>query len=312
MKFGIGLNANDPIPDVLAKGLEAERLGLDYVWVSDLPSQRYAPVVASAAALTTHKIRIGLGLISPFLHTPQQIASCLNTLIGSYGGRFELCIGPGDREQLRRVGVDLDALDNIPQHLLKAKKEISQALENRGLECRIWLGAQGSKLLKTAQSFDGVLLNYSSPEMIGWALEVTGKAQGGKPSLVGVFAPSYIYRTFKPEMYKLLQLSSATVAVEASNSVLRRFSLLEALGPARRELLSKPLDSSVLKLIPSEVVEKFSIFKSQDELPTYIGELERLGVEHVVFSYPQGYSIESLGELAEGLSRIRGTYTQVD
>jgi len=303
MQLGLNLNINDAIPETMAKSREAERLGLDYIWISDLPSQRYAPVVASAAASATERIRIGFGLISPFLHTPQQLASPLTTLMEAYGERFELCIGPGDRDQLRRVGVDLDRTEGIPTHLLKAKDKIQGSLRDRGFGCKIWLGAQGPKLLEIASSFDGVLLNYSSPRMIEWALRIIRKAKGEMPERVGIFAPSYVYKSFRPEIHRILQYASATVALGASRSVLEQFSFSEMLEPALKKFASGTLESSVLKLIPSMVIEEFSILKCQHDLPTYLDELRRLGIDHVVFAYPQGYSIETIRELAEALSR---------
>ena len=305
MKFGLSLNVNESLPDVLAKSLKAEDIGLDYLWISDLPTQRYAPVVTAALVSKVLNIRIGVGLISPFLHTPQQIASALTTLMESGKRPFELCIGPGDRDELRRVGIDLEEISNIPEYMLNSRREISERLKKRGLECKIWLGAQSPGLLKIASSFDGVLLNYSSPDMIDWALRTVREAQHEIPTLVGIFAPSYVYRDPRPEMRQLLQFASAKVALGTSNSVLKKFSMLESLKPAKKQLLSKSLDVSTLKNIPPDIIERFSIFKSLDQLPRYVDEIDRLGVEHTVFSYPQGHSIETIEDLGDGLSRIR-------
>jgi hypothetical protein len=305
MNFGLSLNVNDPAPNSITKSLEAECLGLDYIWVADLPSQRYAPVIASAIASATSRIRIGLGLISPFLHKPQQIASSLITLIESYGGRFDLCMGPGDRDELRRVGIDLDTYKDISQYLVNSRREISDILASRDIRCKIWLGAQGPRLLRVASSFDGVLLNYSSPEMIEWALNVIREVGGQRLGSLGVYAPSYVYERYKPEIYRILQFASAAVALGASNKILREFSLLETLEPLRRELNTRRLDGSVLKSIPSGITDKFSILKSQNELPKYVGELERLGVQYMVFSYPQSHSAQTINELATGLARAR-------
>jgi len=302
LKFGVALNVNETTLEVQAKSQQAERCGLDYVWISDPPSQRHAPVVASAVASATNHIRIGLGLISPFLHTPQQIASSLTTLIESYGARFDLCIGPGDREELRRVGVYLNNIHDLPNRLLSSKEEISNVLRKRKLESKIWLGAQGPRLLRIASSFDGVLLNYSSPEMIRWALDTIGGAKGSLPEHLGVFAPSYIYKDLDPGIHKILRFASATVALGASRAVLEKFSLLEDLEPARRDRQKRPFDKSILELIPSHVIDKFSILKRQPELRQYIDELIRLDVKHIVFAYPQNYSVKTVDELSEALT----------
>lgn len=303
MKFAVSLNSNDSISDAVKKSIELDRLGLDYIWVSDLPSQRYAPAVCAAIAKVTSKIRIGLGLISPFLHTSQQIASSLTTLIESYGPRFDLCIGPGDRDELYRVGVDLKNHKNILQSLLNSKEDISIRLQKRDIESKIWLGAQGPKLLKIVSAFDGVLLNYSAIEMIEWSLD-TIKGVIDIPRSIGIFSPSYVYEKINPKIQKMLHYAAATVALGTSKTVLKEFLLDESLEPARIAYKSKSLDESILKLIPQNIIKKFSIFISQDELPIYIQELKRLGVEHVAFSYPQGYSLETIKELSEGLSKL--------
>ncbi len=305
MKFAVGLNSNDSISDAVKKSIELERLDLDYVWISDLPSQRYAPAVCAAIAKVTSKIKIGLGLISPFLHTSQQIASSLTTLIESYGSRFELCIGPGDRDELYRVGVDLKNHKNILQSLLNSREEISTILQNRGIESKIWLGAQGPQLLRLASSFDGVLLNYSSIEMVEWALKIMKEEDINLPRSIGIFSPSYVYKKINPKIQRMLQYATAIVALGTSKVVLKEFLLDQDLKPARIEYKSKSLDATILELIPQDIIKKFSIFISQDELPKYINELKNLGVEHVAFSYPQGYSIETIKELSEGLSKVQ-------
>lgn len=99
LKYGLGVNANETVQEMIGKSVEAERLALDHVWIGDVPSQRYAFVVAAAIAEKTKKLTIGLGLLSPFLHSPDQITNGFLTLAEAYGNRFELCIGPGDRDQ---------------------------------------------------------------------------------------------------------------------------------------------------------------------------------------------------------------------
>ncbi|MEM3004439.1 MAG: hypothetical protein QXK96_03995, partial [Candidatus Bathyarchaeia archaeon] len=204
------------------------------------------------------------------------------------------------------------ATERIPQYLISAKSEIRGVLEKRGLNCRIWLGAQGPRLLKIASSFYGVLLNYSSPRMIEWALDHIPRTGAGLPANVGVFAPAYVYRRFNPKIFRILKYASATVALGASRSVLTEFSLSKMLDPALRKLRSGPLDSSVLELIPRKVIEEFSILKSQEDLRPYLDRLERLGVEHVVFAYPQGLTIETIIELAESLDRRTAWTSRVE
>ncbi|MGQ9543937.1 MAG: LLM class flavin-dependent oxidoreductase [Candidatus Bathyarchaeia archaeon] len=303
MKFGISTNVDDTLEASIAKGLAAEISNLDYLWISDLPNQRYPPAVAAAVASRTRKIRIGLGLISPILHPPIQVASFLTTLIEFYGERFELCIGPGDRDQLFRVGIDLNRIGDISKVMLEAKDKIVKNLQSRGLECRVWLGAQGPRMLRAASRFDGVLLNYSDPEMLGWALREIGRSNESKMLTVGIFAPSYIYMDFKPEIYQALRFASGTVALGASDHVLKRFGIYESIAQVRKQYGLEPFNTPILRNLPLKVIERFGILKSQNEFSSYIKTLKGLGVEHVVFAYPQAISVETIKELGEILRK---------
>ncbi|MEM3595354.1 MAG: LLM class flavin-dependent oxidoreductase [Candidatus Bathyarchaeia archaeon] len=292
----------DTLDTAVAKSLTAEASKLDYLWIPDLPNQRYPPAIAAAAASRTTRIRIGLGLISPILHRPIQIASSMRTLIEYYGERFELCIGPGDRGNLHRVGIDLERISGIPRMILEAKNEIFENLDKVGLRCRIWLGAQGPRMLKIASKFDGALLNYSDPEMVAWALNKVGRPYETRKWAAGIFAPAYIYREFKPEIYRVLRFASATVALSTSEHVLKRFGLKDSVAPIRGQYDSKPFSTSILEMVPPTVTERFYILKSQDELPSYIKTLESLGIEQVIFAHPQAISLETIRELGEILA----------
>jgi len=136
LNFGLGLNVNETIREIVKKCIHAEQLGLDYVWVADAPAQRYALIVASAVAASTKKLHVGVGLLSPFLYTPEQIANGFSMLVEAYGSRFELCIGPGDRNQLRRVGVSLFHPQGIANYILDSKREIEKGFAKKTSKAR--------------------------------------------------------------------------------------------------------------------------------------------------------------------------------
>lgn len=304
MKFGLTVNVNETVSEVVKKCAEAERLGLYSVWISDVSVQLYAPVVAAAVAENTRKIRIGLGLISAYLHTPRHIAQSLITLIETYGERFELCIGPGDRDLLRRVGVSLTRPEGVQRYFKDAKRQIQALMKKEGVNCRLWLGAQGPKMLETAAYFDGVWLNYAHPNEVKWAIEKV-KSHGKRDMRFGVYAPSYVYRDFDPRVSKLLEISNAVVALGASDAVLRRLNLYETVKEGKHRLRQGVTVKSVLQYVPSEAMDVFSISKRSDRLKGYLAELSDIGVHYVVFSYPQNYSSKTIGDLATALKRQR-------
>lgn len=300
MKFGLGVNANEPLHDIVKKSIAAETLGFGYLWISDSPVQLYAPVVASAVASKTAKIRIGLGLISTLLHSPNQITNFLTTLSDAHGNRFDLCVGVGDRRQLSRVGVHTINIRNLPLKVLEAKRRITSRLQEEGVRAKIWLGAQGPKMLGIANNFDGVLLNYSNPEMIGWAIKKAGLRR--KPRLtIGTYSPSYVHLKPDPSVFQMAKASSAVVALGTANSVLKKFGLYEKMQKARKMAVVNLTVKDILAEVPDEVVEAFSITMTASSLGRYLTKVKRFGVSHVVFAYPQNYSVRTIRELARAL-----------
>lgn len=300
MNYGLGVNVNETTAEIVQKSVYAEQLGIRYVWVADVPAQRYALAVASAIAAKTKALRIGLGLLSPFLYTPEQIANGFSTLLEAYGDRFKLCIGPGDKNQLQRVGVSLSHPLGIANYILNSKKKIEKRLRENRVQGEVWLGAQGPKMLQIARFFDGVLLNYASPELIKWAARKIGRVDEGEFQL-GVYAPSYVHRSFKEEVYDLLRIASAVVAIGSPKTVLKKFNVFEKVAALKKKVEAGFILESIVEDIPTEIVEAFSICKPTAKLRTYISKLSQLGVKHIVFGYPQGFSKETIRDLAQPL-----------
>jgi len=298
LKYGLNITAEGNLRHTIEKGVEGERLGFNFIWVFDRPAERYGPVVASALASNTERIRIGLG-ISPLLHPPQQISSAILTLIKAHGERFDLCLIPGDKHQLQRVGVDHATTKNIPQYLLQVKNRVEEELAREKLRCRIWVGAQGPKMLRTALHYGGVHLNYASPRMISWALEQIGSAGERGALEISVIPPSYVYVNFDEKIHRILRLAASLVAFGAPREALEAAGLYERLADLRG-LKGKPSKSD-LESVSSEVVSEFSVSMPSESLSNYVASIQRLGIAHLVFSYPQDYSLETIRELAKSL-----------
>jgi alkanesulfonate monooxygenase SsuD/methylene tetrahydromethanopterin reductase-like flavin-dependent oxidoreductase (luciferase family) len=244
--------------------------------------------------------------MSILLHNPSQVASSLTALSDAYGNRFDLCIGMGDRRQLGHVGINVEKTNTFPAKVLQAKRKIASHLHDAGVKAMIWLGAQGPRTLAIARSFDGVLLNYSRPEMISWAIKQMGVRR--KCGLkIGTYSPSYVHQRLQPRLIRRVKVSSAIVAVGATSQVLKEFGLYEKLRKARKMAVASPTIEDILADVPDEVVKNFSITMKATNLPAYLVELRRLGVNHIVFAYPQNYSIETVMELGKALgSRFSG------
>jgi 5,10-methylenetetrahydromethanopterin reductase len=82
-------------------------LGFDGVWIGD-QGFGYDPfVVVAACAATTSRIRLGVGLTSPFTRLPVQIARAVATLQDAADGRLALALGTGNIPHvLRPLGIE--------------------------------------------------------------------------------------------------------------------------------------------------------------------------------------------------------------
>lgn len=94
-EFGIGIES-PTAPDYVAYVKLAESLGFGACWVPE-DLYRGAFTLASAIACNTSSIRIGFGILNPYLRHPAAIAMELGALEELSGGRSILGIGAGLR-----------------------------------------------------------------------------------------------------------------------------------------------------------------------------------------------------------------------
>ncbi|MGB9959899.1 MAG: LLM class flavin-dependent oxidoreductase [Candidatus Bathyarchaeales archaeon] len=303
MEYGVSLNINETLQEVIEKSREIERLGFDYIWIADTASQRYAPIVAAAVAEETKRVKIGVGVLSPFLYVERQIANAVKTLTEIYGERFEVCLGPGDLDQLRRAGINPPKARNIPKLVLESKDRIETELRKQGLKTPIWIGSQGREMLKISKFFHGALLNYAHPTLIEWAREIV-KAGGGEKVKVGVYAPSYVYTREEQDVLQLLKMAASVVALGLSKSVMAKTKFQGEIIKARAKLQEGLPIEKVMGSLPEELLEKFAIHMPAWKLKEYIAKLEGIGIEQIVFGFPQNLSNKIIGELAESLFQL--------
>lgn len=302
MKYGVSLNINETLQDIADKGQEIERLGFNYIWVADTPSQRYPPIVTSVIAESTKRVKIGIGVLSPYLYSEKQVIDAVKTLVEIYGERFEICIGPGDFDQLRRIGIG--TLREVPTCITEFKTKIESAFKVEGINVPIWIGAQGPRMLETSRNFQGVLLNYAHPELVKWAVDII-KDGGSKHVKLGVYASAYIYHEREEAVEQLLRLAASTIVLGLSKSVLERVGFREEVEKARLKMKEGIPPEELPKLLPDDLLKKFAINMPTDELSRYISCLERLGIEHLVFGFPQNFSKKNIRVLAEALFKPR-------
>jgi 5,10-methylenetetrahydromethanopterin reductase len=82
----------------------AETHGFASLWFAENPFQRGLMPAASACAVTTRRVRIGLGIVNPYTRHPSLIAMEFAALDELAAGRARLGIGAGIGAQIARLG----------------------------------------------------------------------------------------------------------------------------------------------------------------------------------------------------------------
>ena len=222
MKLGYGLITcqrypGDPRSDAdlyreaLELSEEAERLGLDSVWLSEhhFVDDAYMPsllVTAAAIAARTERVEIGTGVVLAPLHDPLRLAEDAATVDLISGGRLILGLGLGWRaEEFEGLGVS-------PRGLGKRLEEIVETLRQawsgglvtaggrdpgvsvtpkppRPTGAPVWIGGSAEPAVRRAGRIaNGFLSSRASPEIFAvqaaWVREEAERAQRDPSSIV--------------------------------------------------------------------------------------------------------------------------------
>ena len=167
------LDAGRTVPELVATAVEAERLGLDSVWVGDTLAR--APIdalmILGAFAARTERVTLGTSALLPALRNPIQTANQLLSLDLLSEGRVTLAVGAGFTG---RSEPEFDFVD-VPWARRRARLDDIVALWRA-----IWSGAT---------SFHGEVLHHDSlPSFPAPA------RPGGPPIWLAAFTPGALER----------------------------------------------------------------------------------------------------------------------
>ncbi|MFW9961802.1 MAG: LLM class flavin-dependent oxidoreductase [Candidatus Thorarchaeota archaeon] len=297
IQWGIAINLREPVSEIVEKAVVADRGGIDSIWITDYPAVRVSPILASAIAQKTERCRIGVGLLSPLIYPPKQIVQYMSTLIKHYGNRFDLLIGPGDKNRLTDIGVGFGKGSAITDRLAESLESIRKGLIDYE-DCRVLLAAQGAKMIEISRNSDGVLLNYSDPEMIKWARETLGNTPDTFE--IGVFPPTFIGEAVQCEEQSSIRTAAGIVALGVSSSTRKRFGLNQMLQPALSLLKERgSIDESVINLINQSVINRFCVCETIEGVCNRMSQFRNLGATLVVFGPPQGATLDGVKQLIQ-------------
>ena len=304
MEWGIALNLREPVSEIIEKAVVADQGGIDTVWITDYPATRLSPIIASEVARNTEHCRIGVGLLSPLIYSPPHILQIMNTLVEMHGNRFDLLLGPGDRTKLGDIGVDYGNISTLVERMNESVASIREGLAKHN-QIRIFLGAQGPRMIEASTCCDGVLLNYSDSQMIQWAISLLGKTS--ENFIIGVFPPSLIGSSKPCNEHTGIKTSAAVVALGLSPSILREFGLRDNLHPAIKKMNEFGLSNDIVEMIDQSVLNRFSLCGSVESNIERLANYQQIGVDIVVYGPPQGSSLRGVKRLVDAKSRLQNS-----
>lgn len=98
LRTGVALEGKDlSAAELLERCQLAEKIGLDSVWLVQLPNMRDTQSLLSAMAVLTNRIQLGTGIAPLYTQPPVVLAQTAATIDEMSGGRFNLGIGMGHR-----------------------------------------------------------------------------------------------------------------------------------------------------------------------------------------------------------------------
>jgi len=172
------------LSESVARAEAAERLGLESVWVTQLPDARDGALVLAAYAAATQRVRLGTGVLPIYTRHPTAMAQMAATLDELSGGRFILGIGISHKVTVEGMwGLHLEnpvqAMREYVDIVRASLRDGGSSLEGeqftarwaysapRRAELPIMLSALNPRMLELAgEVADGVVLWMCSPAYI--------------------------------------------------------------------------------------------------------------------------------------------------
>ncbi len=302
-EFGIGIES-PTAPDHVAYVKLAESLGFGACWVPE-DLYRGAFTLASAIACNTSSIRIGFGILNPYLRHPAAIAMELGALEELSGGRSILGIGAGLRMWIEgQLGIAYSK----PGRAMRETIEIVRALfeggdvtyrggvfkiSNLNLHFRpprakvpVYMGVLGPRNLEMAGRIaDGVILSVmTSVPYARFAIErvrAGAAAAGGAIDDIAICANLIVAisddeRAARDSVRPYIAMLLSFMADQADHPIFSRAGFDP--DEIRRFGIAAAQGESPLGLVTDRFVDAFAIAGSPQRCREALGELIDAGV----------------------------------
>jgi probable F420-dependent oxidoreductase len=303
LNFGVTFMADPPVSETVSRTVLAEESGFSHAWMWDshVLWQDVYPIFTLMAA-ETERIHLGTCVTNPITRDPTVTASALATLNEISGGRMEMGIGRGDSAQrvLGRGPVTVAALEracHVIRDLAEGRPVDLDGTEvqlkwSEGHRLPVWVAAYGPKALRCAgRVADGLILQLADPFIIEWALGYLreGAEQAGRnPDDIKVMAAAPAYLSddlaYAREQVRWFPALVSNHVVD----LVRRYHQAGLPAELTHYIAAREgydyahhgrAGSENAEFVTDEVVDRFCVLGSPEQVRARLGELHDLGVD---------------------------------
>jgi 5,10-methylenetetrahydromethanopterin reductase len=309
----IGITLRDlPFVETLACAEQADRAGVDSLWVPESITRRDGTVTLAALATRTQNCKLATGVLNVYTRHPVQALMECATLDEISGGRFMLGVGSGNVTRLKEFNTP-----NVDKPLLQVREfievlrqgmsqpessyhgqiysfdKIAQRANRETMRVPIYVGAHNAQMLRLiGQLADGVLLSANSVREVPRAIEIinAGRQSAGRtdPVDIAMFIPTFLTpdeagAVAAAKVILTSFFSSSFVRARFRNQYPEFADTAEAIIAAYK---SDGLDAAV-KLVSEQVVHDHCIAGNYNTLAQRLADFRAAGVTRPILSiYP--------------------------
>ncbi len=302
MQFGFTLKPDHTIEETIALTRAAEAAGFEFGWLFDSHVLWRDPYpLLTLMAQATKTMHLGTCVTNPATREPSVTASLLAELNELSGGRMELGIGRGDSAR-RVLGKQPTSMKDLEEavHVIRALVEgrqiefegtMLQLPWTRGDRVPVWIAGYGPVALRlTGRIADGAMLQIGDPDLVRWFVSQVRASEaecGRAPGSVKIMAaaPAHVadLATARDRVRWFPALVSNHV-VDLVNKYPRDDLPPELTGYIRGRagydyLHHAEVGSSNAEFVTDEIVDRFCLVGSVDDVVRRIGELADAGVD---------------------------------
>jgi len=300
------------VRQIVDYAVEAERLGLDSIWIAEDYFLRDSVSVMAYISAVTKKVRLAFGVINPLTRNPVLIAQTVATIDEISGGRVILALGTGVLSLIEMMGITVKKPLKVMRESIEIIRELlkgcklnfkGEVFEVRGVklglnpylsllkpfkplrtDIPIYLGAVGPKMLSLAgEVADGVLLTAGcSTNYVRWAIERlrSGAEKAGR-RLEAIDVACYIL--YSPNetgiAHKVIKGFVAFSVAHSDPEILKRDGFTHEEIFKVRDALDKYGLEEASRRVSSDMVETYSIVGGPRKLRERIIEYVDAGVK---------------------------------